>query len=98
MRPTNVSGVISAPKVLTDELREGAKETRLGLTKYAARMAKQAADTGDLEQAPLLKAVADIHSKMHPEAQVSQGLHLSFFSIQAGADTEPDGPVIDVGE
>lgn len=63
-----VTSVTSTAQALENTLREGANETRIGLTRYAAKMAKQAADTGILEQAPLYKAVADIHAKIHPSA------------------------------
>lgn len=97
MRPTDVSGVIKAPNALADVLKQGAHETRVGLTKYAARMAKAAAEDGNLEQAPLLKAVADIHAKIHPEAQGVQGMALGFFSIQVGTSVEnEEAPVIDL--
>ena len=58
-------------------------------------MAEQAAESADLEQAPLLKAVADIHSKMHPQANGEQTTVLGFFV--AAAPTERDmGEAIEV--
>ncbi len=72
--------------VVQEELANGARETRLGLTKYAARMAKQADETGVLEEAPLYKAVADIHGKMHPEtSQTGPTLNLL---VMGGLDAE----------
>lgn len=62
-----VTPVTSTADALANALRDGANATRIGLTKYAARMAKQADERGSLEEAPLYKAVADIHGKMHPE-------------------------------
>ena len=90
-----VTRVTSASDALAATLAEGAKETKLGLTKYAARMAKQAADSGLLEEAPLYKAVADIHGKMHPEQQDADRVPMNFFSITVNQERE-EKPVIDV--
>lgn len=75
-------------------LSEGARRTRAGLTKYAARMAEEAGEAGTLEQAQQLKAVADIHAKMHPEESGEGVIGLAFFQVvQQRAE---DAPVIDV--
>ncbi len=78
------ANVRTGAEIVQDTLLENSKETKLGLTAYAARMAKQASETGTIEEAPLYKAVADIHGKMFPEQQQDHGIHLSFFSISQG--------------
>lgn len=98
-----VTSVTSAAEALEESLADGSRRTRIGLTRYAARMAEQAAEGGNLEEAPLLKAVADIHSKMHPQANGDQTTVLSFFVAAAPRDTECDsardmGEVIEVIE
>lgn len=75
------STTIKAATALENVLTEGALATRVGFTRYAAKMAKRAGERGLLEEAPLYKAVADIHGKMHPEVAVDQSTHLSFFSV-----------------
>lgn len=89
-----VTHVTSAADAIANTLKEGANATKLGLTAYAARMAEQAALRGVLEEAPLYKAVADIHGKMHPEVTADTGMHVSFFSITTEQASE--GPIIDV--
>jgi hypothetical protein len=83
-----------AVDVHREMLADGAKRTKLGLTRYTARMAEQVAEDGSLEDAPLIKAVADIHAKMHPEESGEGSVSLSFFQIvQARPD---EGPVVDI--
>jgi hypothetical protein len=90
----NVTSVTSASEAALATLADGARRTKLGLTKYAARMAEEAAETGTLEEAPLYKAVADIHGKMHPEANGEDRVGLMFFEIRV---SQPDeSPIIDV--
>lgn len=86
MQPRDVIGVIKPVDALSNMLSENGKRTKLGLTAYAAKMAEQAAESGTIEEAPLYKAVADIHGKMFPEQQQDNGIHLSFFTISQGAD------------
>ncbi len=90
------STAIKPADALAATLAEGIKETKLGLTAYTARMAKQAATSGNLEEAPLYKAVADIHGKMHPEVTTDNSVHLQFFSISQ--ERAEEGPVIDLPE
>lgn len=73
-------------------------ETRVGFTRYAAKMAKQAGERGILEEAPLYKAVADIHGKMHPEVAVDQSTHLSFFSVAMERPGSAEEGAIDLPE
>lgn len=81
--------------VLRDTLAENARNTKLGFTKYAARIAGQAGETGTLEEAPLFKAVADIHAKMQPQEQGDCTVGLAFFSISIGSG-ELEAPTVDV--
>lgn len=90
-----VTSVTSAADAIAATLAEGAKQTKLGLTAYTARMAQQAATQGLLEEAPLYKAVADIHGKMHPETTGDSGVTLQFFAI-TGQQEPVERPVIDV--
>lgn len=82
-----------AADILEKELREGARDTRVGLTRYAKRMAEQAAESGTLEEAPLYKAVADIHGKMHPTGnEISVKVQASSAPvIDIEAELIPDG-------
>jgi len=54
---------------ITATLAERHKQTRIGLAGYTAKMARQAEQSGCLEEAPLYKAVADIAGKVWPETQ-----------------------------
>ena len=80
--------------VLRDTLAENADKTKLGFSKYAARLAEKAGESGTLEEAPLLKAVADIHAKMQPAQQGEGCVSLAFFSISVGPQEEAQ--VVDV--
>lgn len=100
MQPRSVVSVKPAD-ALQAALQEGITETKIGFTRYAARMATKAAESGSLDDAPLYKAVADIHGKMHPEVAVDQSTHLSFFSVSMARPGQPDegnteGEAIDI--
>lgn len=95
MQKVTVTGVTAPADALQEVISEGIKKTKSGLTKYVARMAEAAGESGTLEEAPLLKAVADIHSKMHPEKQEDGRVSLAFFSISIGSG-EPEAPTVDV--
>lgn len=90
-----VASVTSSAEAAEIMLKEGAINTRLDLTRYAARMAKQAGDAGLLEEAPLYKAVADIHGKMHPEVAEDHSTHLSFFSVSMDRPGEPSSDPVE---
>jgi hypothetical protein len=97
MQPVHVTGVTQPADALRDMLSDGAKRTKVGLTRYTARMAELAAEGGSLEEAPLLKAVADIHSKMHPEQAGEERVALQFFSITMNqGDEREEKPVVDI--
>ena len=95
MQPRVVTNVTKPADALEKLLVEGAKNTRIGLTRYTERMAKEASEAGTLEEAPLLKAVADIHAKMHPEQQDAAQAMLAFFSI-TGASQVHESPTYDL--
>jgi len=94
MQKQAVIGVIKPADALANSLKEDALATRVGLTRYAKRMAVQAETAGILEEAPLYKAVADIHAKMHPEAQGEHVLNIGYFSIMQ--PMQPEGPIVDM--
>lgn len=62
-----VTSVTSAAQAAINTLAERQNETKMGLSGYVARMAKQGSSSGVLEEAPLYKAVADIAGKVWPE-------------------------------
>lgn len=97
MQPRSVVSVRPAD-ALQAVLHEGITETKIGFTRYAARMATKAAEHGQLEDAPLYKAVADIHGKMHPEVAVDQSTHLSFFSVAMERPGSSEEGAIDLSD
>lgn len=88
------SHALKAADALAATLAENGKRTKLGLTAYAARMAERARDEGIIEEAPLYKAVADIHGKMFPEQASEDRVTLQFFHITQ----EQEPPTYDLPE
>lgn len=88
--------VQSGADAVANTLAENQKGTKLGLSAYARRMAERAAERGELEEAPLFKAVADIHGKMFPEDHAQIGMQLNHFSITLAREESDERPVIDV--
>ncbi len=61
---TSQSPIVRATAVITDELAEHEKETRLSLARYARRASRDA-EEASLRDAPYVKAVAEVTSKVH---------------------------------
>lgn len=95
-RGGNVTPVTKAADAVAFALADRQKRTKLGLAGYTARMAKQAHQTGTIEQAPLYKAVADIAGKVWPEQAQDVGVSLSFFSVSISTQQREEKPVLDI--
>ena len=64
----------SVPQSLAAILRERKERTKLGLRKYTAEAAEQAAESGgDLRLAPKVRDVAAVHSTLWP-AETGEGI------------------------
>jgi hypothetical protein len=77
------SDAITVPQSLAAILSERKDRTRLGLSKFTAEAAEQAAESGgDLRLSRNVRDVAAVHSTLWPEVQRSEILSLELLSGQ----------------
>lgn len=84
--------------VVAETLAQRQKHTRLGLSLFtvrAARVASRLPKKELLENAPAVKAVADVAGKVWPDQLVGEGCALQFFAITVSQERE-EKPAINV--
>lgn len=98
MRP--IERAPNAPKpadALENTLKERRNQTRLGLSEYAARASRQAAELPDdelLARSVEVKAVASVAESVWPSEKGGGTVNVSIFS--ATVEPADDSPVVDV--
>lgn len=101
MRPRSVASV-SPADALENTLLERKGEIRLTQSAYLARASKRLSSVSDdelLEHAPIGKTLAEMASKVYPEAQiVDQSTHLAFFSVAMARPEDGEAQAIDLVE
>lgn len=93
------SVAIKPATALENVLLERQERTKLAQSAYLAKASERLAEVPDdqlLDHAPTGKTLAEMASKVYPEATVDQSTHLSFFSVSMGRPGDYDeSPVID---
>lgn len=97
MQPRAVTLVTSPADALENTLKERRAQTRLGLSEYAARASRQAAELPDdelLARSVEVKAVASVAESVWPSERGGGSVQVSIFS--ATVEPADDSPIVDV--
>jgi hypothetical protein len=98
MQSDAITGVQSVPQSLAAILGERRDRAKLGLSKYTAEAAEEAAESGgDLRLSRNVRDVAAVHSTLWPEVQREEILSLALLTgqVEIRDAREADGQSVD---